>query len=303
MKNYFAAHLMAAGTLVLLLAGAAISQDTIADTASSTATATAATTVAPADADKTTAATMPSTPKAPVKRSAYDSDKWHVDISPYLWLAGISGDIRVGTNTVNIDKVSGGGLTSQLDFAFATRFEIRKGKLGVLLDENYLNLTATGTGPLGVGKTDVQPTYNMFEAGVAYELYSSPNHNSSGSDPLPPVFSLDVLGGIRYTHLGVALTRPLFSAEGSRNIVDGFAGNRIQVRPVPRFTLSGQYTVGAGGSHFSWTASGTADYRIWKPFSVWGGYQAYGINNEKNGKVVAFDGTIRGLLAGVTIHL
>lgn len=296
MKNYLATPRVFALMLVLVVAGSNYAQDA-GPQSPSVADAQEANGTARVDRKDTLDA-----PKAPAKASAHDSDKWHVDISPYLWMAGLSGNIRVRNELVNVDRANGGGLLSQLDFAFASRFEIRKGKLGILVDENYLNMGMTGTGPLGL-TTDVQPTYNMFEAGPAYEIYSSENKDSTDAHPLPAIVSLDVLGGIRHTHLNVVLTRPLFSAEGSRNIVDAFVGNRIQVRPVPRFTIIGKYTVGGGGSKFSWTASGVADYRFGKPFSVWGGYQAYGINNDNNGKVVGFDGTIRGILAGLTIHL
>ena len=229
-----------------------------------------------------------------------DTDGWHFEIAPYVWLAGLHGNLRVRNNNVEVDS-SPGDLLKQLDFAFAGQFEADKGRVKFILDENYVNLGATGVGALGQ-VTDVQPTLNIFEFGGSYAPVVIANKNSTSSAPLPPTFSLEIVGGGRYTHFGLGLDRPNFSAEGSRNIVDAFIGNRVKVRPTPAITLIGKYTVGGGGSHFAWTAAGLVDYR-WKPsFSMWGGYQLLDMDADQASNTVGFNGRLRGVILGFTMY-
>mgnify|MGYP000008678725 FL=1 len=236
----------------------------------------------------------------PEPQAASDSNKWRFESAPYVWFAGLDGELKLGTNTVTVDQ-SPTDLLKQLDFAFATHAEIWKGKFGILIDENYVNLGTTGEGPLGA-PTDVQPTTNFFEIGPSFELYSKPNKESTAAKPLPPVFSAEILGGVRAMHNGLGLTRPNLNAEGSTNIVDAFVGNRIKVRPAPPLTLIGKWTVGGGGSKHVWTLTGLVDFRFNKSISIWGGYQLYDINTDKLGRNVSFNGQMRGFLIGATIY-
>lgn len=236
------------------------------------------------------------TPPAP----SSDPDGWHFQIMPYVWLAGLQGNLRVRNNTVRIDS-SPSDLLKQLDFAFATQFEAGKGKFKFILDENYVNLGTSGVGPLGQ-VTDVEPTLNILEFGASYAPVVVQNKNSSASAPLPPTLSLEIEGGGRYTHTRLELNRPNLSAEGSRSIVDAFIGNRIKVRPHPAVTLIGKYTVGGGGSHFAWTAAGLVDLR-WKPsFSVWAGYQVLDMDADQASNTIGFNGRLRGLILGLTMY-
>lgn len=236
------------------------------------------------------------TPPAP----SSDPDGWHFQMMPYVWLAGLQGNLRVRNNTVRIDS-SPSDLLKQLDFAFATQFEAGKGKFKFILDENYVNLGTSGVGPLGQ-VTDVEPTLNILEFGASYAPVVVQNKNSSASAPLPPTLSLEIEGGGRYTHTRLELNRPNLSAEGSRSIVDAFIGNRIKVRPHPAVTLIGKYTVGGGGSHFAWTAAGLVDLR-WKPsFSVWAGYQVLDMDADQASNTIGFNGRLRGLILGLTMY-
>ena len=232
--------------------------------------------------------------------SSSTSDEWHYEITPYIWLAGITGNLRVRDTTVRIDS-SGGDVLSQVDFAFATHFEAHKNRIGFFVDENYVNLGTSGLGngpgPLLI-PYDVQPTMNIFEVGPSYTIYALPNEDSS----LPDVFSVEALGGLRWFHLGLGLTAGNNHAEGSRNLVDGFGGGRIKFRPHPKWTLIGKATIGGGGSQSAWTATGLLDYQFHRNFSVNGGYQVLDMNADNSSNVVGFDGRLKGIIMGLTIH-
>lgn len=231
-----------------------------------------------------------------------DSDRWQIESAPYLWAAALEGDLRVRNTTTHVES-SFSDVFKQLDFAIATTFEAHKGRLALMLDENYVNLGTTGTGPLGRNTIKVEPTLNFFEFGGSYAPVVIDNKDASASKPLPPTFSLEIVGGGRYTHFGLGLQPQNGNeVEGSRNLVDAFIGNRFKVRPHPAVTLIGKYTVGGGGSHFTWTFEGLVDFRFKKSLSAWGGYRILDMNADQSSNVIGFDGQMRGLIFGMTIH-
>jgi hypothetical protein len=276
------------------------SSTTAAKEASPTTNNEVSTGTAEADSKRDNVPTVPGK-MSPRPQGDTDPEKWSFEVSPYIWAAALKGDLRVRDTTANVDA-SFSDLFHNLDFSFATAAEAIKGKWRILIDENYINLGMTGTGPLGE-TTDVQPTLNFFEVGASYAPVIIRNKNSTANEPLPPVFSLEVLGGLRYTHFGLGLQRGTNPpVEGSRNLVDFFGGNRFKIRPHPKVTLIEKYTLGGGGSSFAWTFSSLIDYRFRRCLSAWGGYQILSMNADDASNAIGFDGQLRGLIFGVTIH-
>src|SRR5258705_1198002 len=142
----------------------------------------------------------PTSPRSPQS----GDDGWQLEFSPYIWLAGIYGNDRLGNLTAKTGKDSSSVL-GMLDFAAAGQLEAAKGNWRLMFDENYVNLGTTGTGPLGNVSIRVEPTMNIFEFGASYTAVSVPNKKATATDPLPPVFTAEILGGGRWFHLGVGL--------------------------------------------------------------------------------------------------
>jgi hypothetical protein len=235
---------------------------------------------------------------------ANDSEVWRFEIRPYIWLAGIDGTLRVGNLTAETGRDSS-DILGMLDFAAAGQLEAIKGRWRLIIDENYVNLGTTGTGPLGNISVEVEPTLNIFEAGVSYTAVAVKNKKATADQPLPPVFSAEILGGVRWFHLGLGLEPSVGNAvEGSRNFFGPFVGNRFKVSPHKAVTLIGKYTVGGSGagSNFAWSAEGLVDLRLKKGFSVGGGYRALGMDTDEPSNRVGFNGTLKGLLFTLTLY-
>jgi hypothetical protein len=232
------------------------------------------------------------------------AEGWQLEIRPYLWLAGIDGTLRVGNTTAEAGKGSSDVL-GMLDFAAAAQVEAIRGRWRIMFDENYVNLGTTATGPLGNVTIKIEPTMNIFEFGGSYTAVALPNKEATDTDPLPPVFTAEILGGVRWFHLGVGLepsnTAPV---EGSRNLIGPFIGNRFKVSPNKTVTLIGKYTVGGSGagSNFAWSAEGLVDLRLKKRFSIAGGYRVLGMDADEPSNRVGFDGQLRGLIVTMTFY-
>jgi len=231
--------------------------------------------------------------------SAFES-AWHLEVTPYLWMPKIEGNLRLNNQLVRIDS-SASNLAGSLDFIIGTRVEAKYGKWGLFVDEDYMNLGATGTAPGPLATVyNVQPTLNIFEVGPSFTAFAV--GNTENGDPMPDVFTIEVLGGMRWTHLGLGLTTATTQAEGSRNIIDGFVGARVRGRPHPRFMLGGGYTIGGGGSRMAWTANFTGDFQFHRNMSFSGGYQVLDMDADDTNNVVGFNGRLRGLIFGFTFH-
>lgn len=229
---------------------------------------------------------------------AVGTDNWNFEISPYAWASALEGDLRIRNTTATVDA-SFKDLFKKLDFVAAVRLEATKKRWGIQVDENYMNLGESGRGPLGQ-PTDVQPTLNFLEGSVSYAPLIRKNKDDAS---LPPVLTVEFLAGARYTHFGLGLQRGTDPAvEGSRNLLDGFVGNRIKARPHPKFTLIGKYTLGGGGSHFFWTFTGLGDFKFHKRISLWGGYQLYDIDADKPSNTLGFNGQLKGLIFGLSLY-
>jgi hypothetical protein len=146
---------------------------------------------------------------------------------------------------------------------------------------------------------------NIFEFGASYTAVALPNKKATATDPLPPIFTAEILGGGRYFHLGVKLEpNNVGSVEGSRNLVGPFIGNRFKVSPNRALTLIGKYTVGGSGagSQFAWSAEGLVDFRVKRRLSLSGGYRVLGMNADEPDNTVGFNGQLRGMIFAATIY-
>ena len=229
---------------------------------------------------------------------------WRLEIRPYAWLAGVYGRVRVRNTSAETGK-SSSSVLGMLDFAAAAQVEAIRGRWRVMFDENYVNLGTTGTGALGNVSVKVEPTMNIFEFGGSYTAVAVPNKKATATNPLPPIFTAEILGGGRFFHLGVGLEPSNTAAvEGSRNLIGPFIGNRFKVSPNRALTLIGKYTVGGSGagSNFAWSAEGLVDLRLKPGFSVAGGYRVLGINADQPSNTVGFDGQMRGLILNMTFY-
>jgi hypothetical protein len=232
------------------------------------------------------------------------NDEWHFEFKPYAWLAAMNGTLRVGNQTAEVNA-SAGDLLGMLDFAAAVQVEAIKGRWRIIFDQNYMNLGTTGTGPLGISNIEVEPTLNIFEFGASYTFASVPNEDSTATDPLPPVFTAEVLGGGRYVRMKLELEPAnLAPVEGSRNLIGPFGGARLKGMPHEKVSIIGEFTLGGSGagSNFAWSAEGLVDWRINQQFSLFGGYRALGFNGNQASNTVGFDGHLRGLILGASIY-
>jgi hypothetical protein len=84
---------------------------------------------------------------APSPAAAPGATSWKVALRPYFYLAGISGAVTAGGNTTPINSTFG-DILDNVKLSLFTAVTAEKGRWGVYGDFQYIDLDATGNGPV-----------------------------------------------------------------------------------------------------------------------------------------------------------
>jgi hypothetical protein len=183
---------------------------------------------------------------------------WRFTVTPYAWLAGLSGQVGVGPVASNIDL----GISDVLDmlkFGIMGSAEARKHSWVIAADAVYANLGAGRTVAFRgeTGSLDLTQSETIIQPVGGYTIGNN-------------VWGLDLLGGFRYWNLSASLDveRPRASNEhsSSRSWVDATGGFRFRWVPVTLARLVLAADGGGGGSHSTWQAYGSLGV---DPSSYW----------------------------------
>lgn len=234
---------------------------------------------------------------------------WQFEFTPYLWAAGMKGDVKAGTLPTTGVDMKFTDIAKILDFGLMGAFEARKDRWGFLFDGMYMKVSdsatarQTGPGPIGATLTanaNLKQKQTMLAGAVAYRA-------------LEGVTPVDIIGGLRYTKLDItadvnaSLFGPLgvgvaatVSRSGSKSWTDPYVGVRIQHPIADRWTLVGYADVGGASSHSSWQFAAGANYAYSKDVSIKFGYRELHIDYDKGGAL--FDVKMYGPYIGAGIR-
>jgi len=193
--------------------------------------------------------------------------QWHYEITPYIWLPTIHGNLDInlptGSRSANV-QINPGSYLSNLRFAGMATGQVRHGDWGVLFDVVVANLSNNNSqvrtleGPNGnialPINTDAHTKIDssIFSLAGSYTLA----RGSRGS--------IDAYAGIRYMHVNssldwslsgpLGLFQPSGHASQTANLTDGIVGVQGKLRLNSEGTWYVPYAldVGAGSGNWSW---------------------------------------------------
>ena len=128
---------------------------------------------------------------APMLQASEESDQWQFEVTPYLFAAGLDCTLSVKGNEAPVDQ-SFDDLRENLDSAFMANCVAHKGKLIIAFDGLYTDLKVEETTPAG-GTIKVNMPQQIYTLSGAYRTLDTSS------------YSLDLLGGVRYTRLDTDL--------------------------------------------------------------------------------------------------
>jgi hypothetical protein len=210
------------------------------------------------------------------------SDEWQFQIAPlYLWAADINGTMTVRDRFDQDFGLDFKDAFDNLEAGFTVHFEAHKGRWGLLADAFYLNLAGSKDINTPGGTADIEIENLILEGAGGYSFAES----------------WWVIAGVRYFKLDSDIGFQLDIApeiEVSESWTDLFAGVMWRPKLGERWTFSGRFDIGAGGSDLVWNAHAIIDYRLGKWAAILAGYRHldYDYKNQNSG--IKYDMSLSG---------
>ncbi len=218
------------------------------------------------------------------------AEEWQHELAPYMWGAAMSGSATVGTVTSDVD-MSFGDILDNLEMGFMGAYRAKRGPFSVTVDGIYMGLGATGHGPAGYVKADVDIDQAALEVDVGYEV----------------IERLILLAGLRYNDLSVEIeaTGPLGTraADQDETWLDPVIGAAYTVPFADKwsFTLRGDIGGFGVGSDFAWQGLGTLRWQASDRIGVLAAYRYIDMDydTDDNDRYFEYDMSMSGPALGV----
>lgn len=227
--------------------------------------------------------------QAPGNAEMLSPDTWQFSVSPYLWGAGIRGDVGLTEGGTAHIKSNFADIARELDVAFMGVLEARKGRQSFIADMMYVKSHTSTPLPGGALSTHSKTGYGFLGGGYTV---------LTGEDG-----ELDVLGGGRIWYSRTDLDLQGGPADGagvgaSDTWVDVVVGGRGRYRLTEHAFLTGWSTVGGGQARLEWDVAGLLGYRFTNGLEVMAGYRAIGVDYHQGGFV--YDVVQQGPMLGMS---
>ena len=214
-------------------------------------------------------------------------DRWTVELTPYLWAAGLDGNTAADGTGSEIDTDYKFFSLDNLDFALGTAVEARKGRWGVLGDAMYVEFS---------DEFDRAPNSEVELSGGVFDMVGL--MAASNGRPLELVF------GLRYVALKSTVDiAPVPRAEARESWLDPIIGLRYAYNFNDRWSVALRGDVGGAGisSHSSELATNVSaifGWRISDKVTLRGGYRM--LQMDFDGDDLVLDATLQGYIVGAS---
>ena len=233
-------------------------------------------------------------PSAPPLAPAPAGDEWQFAFAPYLWLAGLDGQIGLGGRTADVD-LDFGDILENLDVGLMGAFEARKGRWILDFDSLWLRLkTRTDYDGLFYNTARSRVEEVRLQAMLGYRVLEGPT-------------SIDLLAGASYFYLDNELRLgggPLDELKlgSSEDWCDPVVAVALKHRFGERWFATGRGMIGGFGvgSDLTWQVVAALGYRLSEHFSVLGGYRHLAIDYQSGDFL--YDAATSGFILGVGIE-
>jgi hypothetical protein len=236
----------------------------------------------------------PADPAPPAPTSAASSnDGWHLAISPYLWFAGMHGNVGALGHEASV-HASFGDVFKYLNFGLMGAVEARYNRIVIPVDFMWMKLSDDRALPFEIGPTSVKVKVNadILTPKIGYRLIDTGK------------LTIDGLVGFRYWHLGNTLTPLPQNRNGfyaSANWVDMLGGAKIQAALSPKVAVTIAGDAGGGQANTDYQIAGLLGYKLRKVI-LQAGWRCMYVNYRPSSTFV-YQTAMSGLILGVTIPL
>ena len=218
-----------------------------------------------------------------------------ISLTPYLWTAGLGGDVGFRGQSGSIDA-SFGDILKNVKMGFTGAGDIRVGRIVVMSDVAYFRLRTPGTLPVAlddVFDVEANTRQTTWTMNAGYRLVST------------PTTSVDALAGFRLYDFSIDLDllragsdNKATVGEADKTWVDPVGGMRLRQQLSPKVFAAGLFDVGGFGvsSDSTWQVFAGVGYE-WRPgLSLVGGYRYQSVDYDQGDAL--YDIANAGLLLG-----
>lgn len=209
---------------------------------------------------------------------------WTFEVAPYLWVAGVDGDISIKTREYNL-SADFDDILDQTKFGGSLIFAANRGRWVNFAQIDYLALENDDVQIRRFREeAKLENDSLLLTAATGYRLPVGERHN------------VDVMIGLRYAGLDIEMKDRLGSTSSNRDIYDGIVMLRPNFRLGDNWTLMPSFSVGTGDSDLTWEVFPEIIYQPgnWK-FRI--GYRNLNYEHEEGSDEIDF--SMRGALLGV----
>ena len=233
------------------------------------------------------------------------ASEWTFSVAPYLWGAGLEGDIGLfGREPINVD-LSFGDIFDNLRFGGMVVAELHNGTWGVFGDLVYVNIEADGSITGEVGGVPVTLSGGVTTSSLTATLMGEYRALATSEA------TVDLMAGARIwsvdNDIEVALSAgdvPLaaFSGNDGSTWLDPIVGVKARYDFNSSWYLTGWGMIGGfgAGSDITWDVLGGVGYQWSDRFSIVAGYRALAVDYEDDGFV--YDVIQQGPILGAVIR-
>lgn len=233
------------------------------------------------------------------------ADEWTFTIAPYLWAAGLTGDIGLfGREPVEVD-MSFSDILNDLKFGGMVVSEAHNGTWGVFSDLMYVKTEAEES-----ITRDIRDVPAKLSASVTTDSFTGTlmgEYRAFASDE----FSFDIMAGGRLWNVANDISAELkadgskvadFSGDDSATWVDPMVGAKTRINTGTPIFLTAWGMIGGfgAGSDLAWDAMGGVGWEWNDWFSTVAGYRVLGVDYDHDGFV--YDVTQQGFFLGAVMR-
>jgi hypothetical protein len=234
---------------------------------------------------------------SPEPKETNADDGLHVDITPYIWFAGMHGTTGVLDHDASVHATFG-DIFNYLNIGAMGDMEVRYNRVIMPLDFIWMKLSDNRALPVNDVAQSIKAkmTETVLTPKIGYRVADGKR------------VKVDALFGIRYWHLSSDLTlQPVQVAGGfsqSANWVDAVAGGRVIAALTPKAFVTIGGDAGGGTARSDYQVGGFLGYRVSRKCIVDIGYRYMSIDYRSTAKALfVYDLNMPGLILGATINL
>lgn len=216
------------------------------------------------------------------------SDDWKFEATPYVWAAGIDGDIEVAGRKAEVE-VGFDDLIDKVDIAGSFLGVVQKGMWVNWLQVDYLALSNdTKPAALGGAEVEIESDTLILTAATGIQL------NLWGEGK-----TIDIMGGIRYVRMDNELSiSGVGSFDETNDIYDGVLVLRPSMQLTKRLRFNPTLSIGAGDSDLTYELMPQFQFDFTDSLAMRVGYRRlyYDFEGDRGN---SFDGSFHGFFIGL----